>query len=568
MKAVFERRTRWNRGGRFASTTALVGAIVVSATTLLLVRALPATAQGAEASKGSNAQRLLTPEEMALRVEKFISLRVEPLDLPVLGASRGAGGERYGDIRGDRIHGYLRKLVAFSQESKRNGDVLWGRLHGSVYERRATEYVRDQFASGGLEDVEIQPFTAVEPRWVPEEIELRVLAGADGSPPAQRYTFRSAMTGFPSGVTPAQGITAPVEYVGMASPAELRGRDLSGKIALVYVRVWEDVLFHTAHLAMARLTKETGAAGAILWLDRPGNAQVAAQLWNPKNDEWFTDVPWVNIGFYDGVYLRKLIERTDPANPPKVTLTVTGEMVKDLKSQNLVAMVPGTTDENIIVTAHIDGFFNAAQDTGAGVAGLMELARHYSGLPRESRRRNLIFLVAGDHEHEGWSGVAQFARRNPDLLAKTVAALQLEKALAPATGRDLNVRTLANTQAPTSLFVSNSNAILVDAFTDAAQIYGIPMLRGFRKHYAGDVEGLYGSGIPAAGWIGVNYPYHSEEDSPALISESALQDVTRAYASVIDRINEHTREELYAGASEAPGAIYDAEDLQFLLGMW
>jgi hypothetical protein len=568
MTISFARGMPWNRRESRGLITGLVGAVIILAAALLWVRAVPAVAQGSEASEGAMAQRLLTPEEMERRVEKLTRLRVEPLDLPVLGASRGAGDESYGDIRGDAIHGYLRKLVAFSQESKRNGDFLWGRLHGSVYERRATEYVRDQFASWGLEDVEIQPFTAEEPRWVPRKVDLRVLAGAEGSPPAQGYRFRSAMTAFPSGVTPAQGITAPVEFVGMGSPAELRGRDLSGKIALVYVHVWEDVLFHTGLMAMARLTEGTGAVGAILWLDRPGNAQVAAQVWNPENDEWFTDIPWANIGSYDGVYLRKLIERTDPANPPKVTLTVTADMVKDLKSQNLVAVVPGTTDENIIITAHIDGFFNAAQDTGAGVAGLMELARHYNGLPRESRRRNLIFLVTGDHEQPGWGGAAQFARRNSDLLAKTVAALQLEKALAPATRRDLNVRALANTQAPTSLFVSNANAILVDAFTDAAQKYGIPMLRGFRKQYAGDVEGLYGSGIPAAGWVGVNYPYHSEEDSPALIAESALQDVARAYASVIDRINEHTREELYTGASEVPGAIYGAEDLQFLLGMW
>ena len=507
----------------------------------------------------------LPPEQVSEKIEKFKDYRFTPLEMPSLSETVGPEDDPYTAISGDETLGYLDALTQFSLQSKADGDVLWGRVEGTKYEREATEYVKKQFEDWGLENVRMDSFPLSDEVWYPEKIELRAVSGHE-SLSGKGYTFKSAMTAFASGTTPPEGITAPIEYVGMGSRAELRGRDLSGKIALLYVRCWEGVLMHSGHLAAARIASLADAAGIILWLDLPGNSKYAAQLWGMEGP--MTGLPWVNIGFQDGLYLRKLIEHSDPANPPMVNLIVTGRRTSDGTSQNLIAELPGTTDETIIVTAHIDGFFHASLDNGCGVAALMELAKYYSRVPKEQRRRNLVFLVTGHHETTGLSGSSHFAKNHADILEKTVLILQLEHMVSPMVTKELNLLTLTNTETPRKLFVSNQSPALIEHFREATQKYGIVMDKSVMAAYAADVEGFYGTGVPAAGWLEVGYFYHSEDEPPDIISARALENMIKANAFIIDRVNTQTREQLEAGQKETPPRIYDSEDILFLMSMW
>ena len=118
--------------------------------------------------------------------------------------------------------------------------------------------------------------------------------------------FGTTTTPYPSGVTSDEGILAPLQYVGLGTIADLRGRDLSGKIILIHVRAFEDVLYHSGLESAKRIAKTTGAAGMILWMDLPGNEKYATQLFD--GHKWIDQIPWVTIGYEDGLYLRKLIE--------------------------------------------------------------------------------------------------------------------------------------------------------------------------------------------------------------------------------------------------------------------
>jgi Zn-dependent M28 family amino/carboxypeptidase len=281
-----------------------------------------------------------------------------------------------------------------------------------------------------------------------------------------------------------------------------------------------------------------------------------------------TDVPWVNIGFQDGLYLRKLIEHSDPEKPTVVNLTVTGTRTSDGTSQNLIAKLPGTTDETIIITAHIDGFFHASLDNGCGVAALMALAKFYSGIPKDQRERNLVFLVTGHHETTGMSGSSHFAKNHTDILEKTALILQLEHMVSPLVTKELNILTTGNTETPRKLFISNQSPALIKHFKDATREYGIVMDKSVMAAYAADVEGFYGTGVPAAGWLEAGYFYHSEDETPDMISAQAYENIIKANAFVIDRVNTQTREQLEAGQKDTPPIIYDSEDILFLMSMW
>ncbi len=507
----------------------------------------------------------LPPEQIAQKVEEFKEYRFTPLDMPSLSETDRPEEDPYPNISGDETLDYLHELTEFSLRSKAAGDVLWGRVEGTKYEREATEYVKKKFEDWGLKNIRMDSFPLSEEVWYPEKVELCAVSGHE-SLPEEGYTFKSAMTAFASGTTPPEGITAPIEYVGMGSRAELRGRDLTGKIALLYVRCWEGVLMHSGHLAATRIARLTNAAGIILWLDLPGNAKYAAQLWGMEDA--MTDLPWVNIGFQDGLYLRKLIEHSDPKEPPMINLTVTGTRTSDGTSQNLMAELPAMTDETIIVTAHIDGFFHASLDNGCGVAALMELAKHYSRVPKEQRRRNLVFLVTGHHETTGLSGSSHFAKNHADILEKTVLILQLEHMVSAMVTKELNLLTTTNIETPRKLFISNQSQALTEHFKDAAIEYGITMDKSVMAAYAADVEGFYGTGVPAAGWLEAGYFYHSEDETPDMISTIAFENIIKANAFVIDRVNTQTRKQLEAGQKETPPRIYDSEDILFLMSMW
>ncbi len=66
-------------------------------------------------------------------------------------------------------------------------------------------------------------------------------------------------------------MTAPVVYVGHGTDADLAGRDLKGKIAVVHVRP-EPSLFGAGNRAWRRRWRK-GAVGVINAIEGPGNAQ-------------------------------------------------------------------------------------------------------------------------------------------------------------------------------------------------------------------------------------------------------------------------------------------------------
>jgi len=66
------------------------------------------------------------------------------------------------------------------------------------------------------------------------------------------------------------------------------------------------------------------------------------------------------------------------------------------KTSLVFGTLPGATDETIYVTAHRDGWFEAASDNGGGVAGMLGLAEYYAKIPKTQRRRTMTFIAWTD----------------------------------------------------------------------------------------------------------------------------------------------------------------------------
>ena len=93
----------------------------------------------------------------------------------------------------------------------------------------------------------------------------------------------------------------------------------------------------------------------------------------------------------------------------RVRLYLDADTRSGLTAQNVVGIVPGDSDEVVIVNAHLDGWFAAATDNGDGLAVQIALARHFAR-PENRLARTLVFVASGGHHSTGLNGPQNFVR--------------------------------------------------------------------------------------------------------------------------------------------------------------
>ena len=155
----------------------------------------------------------------------------------------------------------------------------------------------DQFRKAGIADVKIQPIAHGAERPV-------LVAAVVGSPPARRPAFgpgtadvvlESAIPLSPSDI-PGGTLTAPLVYVGSASPSILQHIDVKGKIAVQLTIPQGHMVFERGPVgSRADDLVARGAAGVFNLVRLPGNER-SRDFSNCGN-------PCFNIGGRDGHFL-------------------------------------------------------------------------------------------------------------------------------------------------------------------------------------------------------------------------------------------------------------------------
>jgi hypothetical protein len=170
----------------------------------------------------------------------------------------------------------------------------------------------------------------------------------------------------------------------------------------------------------------------------------------------------------------------------------------------------------------------------------------------------MLFLITGGHE-DGSVGVSHFASTHRRLLERTALVIEIEHAASTLVSHTIGGH-YQNTsvEAPIGIFVTNQSPLVLRAYREAAERYGIPVNQTHLPFYWGDIIGLMPSGVAASGWIGSNFYYHSSLDSLDAVRPRSLERIVRATALVADTLDRHTRAELEAGSTpfEMPAA-YD-----------
>jgi hypothetical protein len=430
-----------------------------------------------------------------------------------------AGEHAYADIDGLRTKEVVKEIVGISHRSRDAGDVMWGRIPGTRSEAWTNDWVEAKFRKLGLQDIRRQPFD-IPPQWTPISWEFSVLAGGV----ARKFeTVRPAMG---SGPTPAAGLDLDAIWVGLGSAADFIGRDVRGKAVFILNEIGESAMAQSADWTGAtKRAQAAGAAAVILIYGTTGNMSA----WGPLNAGVDT-LPGFTIGYEDGAAVRDLI---GSGQSVRVRARSAVNVVPNLKSTSVWGTLPGTTDENVIVMAHQDAYFDGALDNASGMAVMLALAEHFAKVPQAQRRRTILFVATAGH-HVGSPNGKWLHEHRDTALAKTALMINCEHISITDSYvfRDQKLR--ANTPSPLRYFLNGSSRLSDIVFT-ALRTFGVATFPD-----AGEGQGeMYAARNDAPSLQILRSPddKHSDQDTIDWVPAAGLEAVTRAYAKIIDQVN-------------------------------
>ncbi len=431
------------------------------------------------------------------------------------------GQEAYSDVDGYRIKEVLKKFTAISLKSLDDGEQYWGRITGTKYDRMTTELMADEYSKLGLK-VTRQPFT-VKKLWYPTHWEGAYIAGG------RRGALQTLFPINETKPTPAAGITAEAVWVGVGAAPDLLGRDLKGKAVMVYSTFVPGGRSHSASDRAGLFNSDTlvtkaGAAMIINVMAVPGNGQ-----FDPEGAPAGADaVPTMTISQDEGFLLRDLL-----GSGQKVQISLKLDIAEreNAASQNVYAVLPGTSDEEVLVMSHTDGFFQGAMDNASGMATAIDIARHYSAIPQAQRPRTMVFVATPDHHHGETGRDLMIRTHDWSKVAVVLNAEHTSQTLLYMYNADLMT---SNAVSARRWFVSGSPAfqqLVKKTFQDFnVSVYKVPEAR------AGGSLGAVSPYAPSFHIID-HVIYHTSIDTPELVPAVGLGWSERAFLKIIDEAN-------------------------------
>ena len=475
--------------------------------------------------------------------QKFPSLGVAPAGVPM-----AAQDDRYTHIRGEDLMLTVSDIVAISAQSKADGNTLWGRISGGPYERMTAEYIEQQFKAAGLQGVAIETFPRAPQPW-PVSWDVRLIADAVYGADTRDHPFALAFPSSDEHSTPPEGIEAELVYVGLGTAADLAGRNLKGKIAVVHSVLQQSTFSHTAVGVPARLEK-AGAIGVLTVMEVPGAVQLKPFGLHCEN------IPCFTLNQDDGRFLEEVIAKTASSKPARMRLALKTEAKTGWSAQNVLGFIPGSSDDAVVLTAHMDSFFYGASDNATGIANLLALARHFNRKGAPKPRRSMWFVgTSGHHVHDKTdgsysNGVVNFMQRHAGVMDKTVFVFNAEHPGAQHTvaQRELVTgepwATTNSLENPMLVAVSNRSPALLSTLVDAIQRYQIPVISHSNHYPVGDAIPFHAAGVPVVNLITSGTWYHSSGDTPETLSAPGLERFTRSMASFLEAADALPREVL------------------------
>jgi hypothetical protein len=439
-----------------------------------------------------------------------------------------AASDSYLSIDGTHLKQYVEDLAAISRRYRDNGhSQFWGRIIGTEADAENGRWLTEKFKAIGLSDVREQRFD-LPPQWMPQSWSVSASGGGKDLP------LGSAQPTYRSEATPTAGLSLEAVDVGLATDADLARQDLKGKAVFFYSNDYMSRHATASNGAWKRIS-EKGAAAIFITLMIPGNLKL--QFYPVQSP-----VPTFSLGLEDGLAVRDLIARSAGGGAaPRVNLRLEVKMVPNLQTATIWGVLPGTTDENVMVVAHRDGWFEGANDNGTGVATLLGIAEYFAKIPSSQRRRTITFIGSTGH-HDGTAESGAWLLQHKEVFDKTALLINCEHTAANQLVSYNGTVRKASSTSPLMWYVGGSKK-LEQIVLGAYETFGVPIYDRGERNAGGEI-GRIQNLAPSMQLIDTGLYWHSDRETPDIIPAAGLAATTRAYAKIIADVNGVDRQEL------------------------
>jgi hypothetical protein len=308
-------------------------------------------------------------------------------------------------------------------------DAVGLRATGSPVHEHYIDVLRARLARAGVGQLRFE--SVPHRRWLAQSWSLRVNGKAISTAAYVPY----------SGGTPRGGVNAPLVALDPVASPPAPG-SLRGKVALfslpptnltfgglgalayksydpagvlkaneIYSRSWLSI---TTLITILDSLVAANAEACICVLDLPADAAHGAYY---PYDGKIRPVPGVFVDRSTGAHLQQLAAQNASAAVELRSQTT------NMKTRNLIGLIPGNSDELMLLHSHTDGP-NAIEDNGPNA--IVAISQYLTRLPRRSLPRSVMVLLTTGH-FAGGLGVTDFVLRHRNTtLRRTAGALTLE----------------------------------------------------------------------------------------------------------------------------------------------
>jgi hypothetical protein len=440
-----------------------------------------------------------------------------------------------------------------SEETAEVGEgQIWGRITGFPSGSKTIEWAVAEFRAAGISDVELQSFDQ-EPDasiWLPLSWEVRLIGDPAFGGGTEDVVLASAMPlsagtltggGSTEGELAEGSLTAPLVYVGTASPAELAHIDVRGKVAVQKVIPQGHTVFVRSPVGpRSQDLLDRGAVAVLTIIDLPGNMRA--------RDIGCGGGTCFNIGGRDGLFIESVMNAAAEAGTLgdlRLQMRLESRRFSGLAAANGVAIIPGTSrsDEFVVLNAHADGWFDGAGDNADGLAVLVALARHFA-MPGMRRERSIVFLASAGHHSSGLSGPGHFVAMNPEIVESAVLVVNLEhtaqRHITPArSNHEDGYRewTMDSHEAPIVAGITNSAPFLESLVERGIQRYGTNFVSGSNTMASGEGGTYRRAGIPVFTTMQGPPMYHATGEVLEMVSTPGLERMARFMAFFVKEVS-------------------------------
>jgi Zn-dependent M28 family amino/carboxypeptidase len=227
----------------------------------------------------------------------------------------------------------------------------------------------------------------------------------------------------------------------------------------------------------------------------------------------------------------------------QMRLSLEAKVHRDLSGENVVAVIPGASDETIVLNAHIDAWYDGAGDNGDGLAVLVALARHFSR-PEIQLQRTLVLVASAGHHTRGLNGPRAAVSLNPDLFDNSVLIFNLEhvaqRNFSPARSQfeDGYREYIADSgEAPIVAGITNQSPFLQQLFDRGVQRYGTNFVSGNSTMASGEGGGYRSAGVPLVTTMQAPPLYHTSGEVYEVVSTPGLERMARFMAWFVKQVD-------------------------------